>query len=133
IAALPQSPSHISQLYNSRTQSSTPAISSTTPNTRCTVIGVLATPSSPKRSITTDIASWPVMTTAVRPLAPSVLTASSATNTYTAPSSPPTSAHHGTLPTLPSEPRPPRRTKLIATSAAVPTRNENVAACTPPT
>ena len=40
-----------------------------------------ATPSSPKRSIATEIASWPVITTAVRPLAPSVRTATSATVT----------------------------------------------------
>ena len=45
---------------------------------RCAPTCCLATPSRPKRSIATEIASWPVITTAVRPLAPSVLTASSA-------------------------------------------------------
>ena len=35
----------------------------------------LATPNRPKRSITTEIASWPAITTAVSPLAPSVRTA----------------------------------------------------------
>ena len=48
---------------------------------RETPIGCLATPSRPKRSITTAIASWPEITTAVRPLAPSVRTAISATVT----------------------------------------------------
>src|ERR1700684_2720546 len=73
------------------------------------------------------------MTTAVSPLAPSVRTATSATVTYTAPSKPPTSAHQGARPILPRSPRPPCTNAAIASSARVPTRKENVAACTLPT
>lgn len=79
-----------------RTTSTTPTTSSARPSTREKPTCCLATPSRPKRSTATEIASWPVITTAVSPLAPSVRTATSATDTYTAPSSPPTSAHQGT-------------------------------------
>src|ERR1700737_3709032 len=93
-----------------------------------------ATPSSPKRSITTEMTSCPAIVTAVRPLTPSVRTASRATVTYTAPSSPPTSAHQGARPTCPRPPSPPpRQTAASSTRAAVPTRNEKVAAWTLPT
>ena len=64
-----------------RTTSTTPATSSTRPSTRWALTCCLATPSRPKRSIATEIASCPVITTAVRPLAPSVRTATSATET----------------------------------------------------
>src|SRR6516165_10161074 len=116
-----------------RTTRTTPAASSTSPTMRDAPICCLATPSSPRRSITTEIVSWPAITTAVRPLTPSVRTASSATNTYTAPNRPPIKAHHGTRPMCPRLASPPRRTTAISTSAAVPTRKEKVAACTPPT
>ena len=64
-----------------RTTSATPATSSSRPITRSALTSCLATPSSPKRSIATDTASWPVITTAVSPAAPSVRTTTSATDT----------------------------------------------------
>ncbi len=64
-----------------RTTSTTPTTSSASPAMREASMCCLAIPNSPKRSIATEIASWPAMTTAVRPLAPSVRTATSATVT----------------------------------------------------
>jgi 2-alkyl-3-oxoalkanoate reductase len=72
---------HGAQLSYLRTTSTTPKTRSTSPRMRDASMCCLARPNSPRRSITTEIASWPVMTTAVRPLAPSVRTATSATVT----------------------------------------------------
>src|SRR5262249_24268532 len=78
-------------------------------------------------------ASGPRRPTPVQPPPPSGRSPSSATTTYPPPNRPPIKAHHGTRPMCPRLPSPPRRTTAISMSAAVPTRKEKVAACTPPT
>src|SRR5437660_5396451 len=50
-----------------------------------------------------------------------------------APSRPPMSAHDGAVTTCPSVPRPARTKLATSSSTTVPTRKENVAACTLPT
>ena len=53
-----------------RTTSATPATSSTSPRIAVQRDRLAGIPSRPKRSISTEIASWPAITAAVRPLAP---------------------------------------------------------------
>ena len=86
------------------------------------MIGWRSTPSQPKWSTMSAIASWPAIVDGGEPAAPSARTVQTIEATYSAPiRPPPTSAHQGASPTFAIPPSPPATT-LTASSAASPTQ-----------